>query len=167
MGSAQGRSREVESETKEMRKGRRERGVGEGGGARCTLCGCAATDGDSAGSKNKGRMDLLLCFSAAGAVDIRSELTRVVRLEADRLVGPVVALAEQNAIGLVALSVRSVVAPSHTSKETFRGISAEGQTNAPCVSMSALSYWRAGSGCVLGGAMALALAKSRKGLGIR
>ena len=31
--------------------------------------------------------------------------------------------------------------------------------------MSDLSYWRAGSGRVLGGAMALALAKSRKGLG--
>ena len=60
-----------------------------------------ATDGDSANSENKARMDLLLFFSTAGAVDIRSELTRVVRLEADRLVGPVVALAEQNAIDLV------------------------------------------------------------------
>ncbi len=54
-----------------------------------------ATDGDSADSENKARMDLLLSFSTADAVDIRSELTRVVRLEADRLVGPVVALAEQ------------------------------------------------------------------------
>ena len=45
-------------------------------------------------------MDLLLSFSTADAVDIRSELTRVVRLEADRLVGPVVAFAEQNAINL-------------------------------------------------------------------
>ena len=60
-----------------------------------------ATDGDSADSENKARMDLLLSFSTADAVDIRSELTRVVRLEADRLVGPVVALAEQNTIGLV------------------------------------------------------------------
>ena len=51
---------------------------------------------------------------------------RVVRLEADRLVGPVVALAEQNAIGLV----RAVVASSHTCKEAFRGIAAEGQTEA-------------------------------------
>ena len=51
-----------------------------------------ATDGDSANSENKARMDLLLSFSTADAVDIRSELTRVVRLEADRLVGPVVAL---------------------------------------------------------------------------
>ena len=59
-------------------------------------------------------------------VDIPSERTRVVRLEADRLVGPVVALAEQNAIDLV----RAVVASSHTCKETFRGIAAEGQTEA-------------------------------------
>ena len=91
-----------------------------------------ATDGDSADSENKARMDLLLSFSTAGAVDIRvdirSELTCVVRLEADRLVGPVVALAEQNAIDLV----RAVVASSHTCKETFfRGIAAEGQTEAP------------------------------------
>ena len=42
----------------------------------------------------------------------------------DRLVGPVVALAEQNAIDLVP----AVVASSHTCKETFRGIAAEGQT---------------------------------------
>ena len=45
-------------------------------------------------------------------------------LETDRLVGPVIALAEQNAIDLV----RAVVASSHTCKETFRGIAAEGQT---------------------------------------
>ena len=87
-----------------------------------------ATDGDSADSENKARMDLRLSFSTANAVDIRSELTRVVRPEAGRLVGPVVALAEQNAIGLV----RAVVASSHTTcKETFRGIPAEGQTEAP------------------------------------
>ena len=87
-----------------------------------------ATDGDSANSENKARMDLLLSFSTADAVDIRSELTRVVRLKADRLVGPVVALAEQNAIDLVP----AVVASSHTCKETFRGIiAAEGQTEAP------------------------------------
>ena len=85
-----------------------------------------ATDGDSADSENKARMDLFLSFSTADAVDIRSELTRVVRLEADRLVGPVVALAEQHAIDLV----RAVVASSHTCKETFRGIAAEGQTEA-------------------------------------
>ena len=34
-----------------------------------------ATDGDSAGYENKARMDLLLSFSTADAVDIRSELT--------------------------------------------------------------------------------------------
>ena len=83
-----------------------------------------ATDGDSADSENKARMDLFLSFSTADAVDIRSEVTRVVRLEADRRVGPVVALAEQNAIGLVPV----VVASSHTCKETSRGIAAEGQT---------------------------------------
>ena len=81
-----------------------------------------ATGGDSADSEIKARIDLLLFFSTAGAVDIRSELTRLVRLEADRLVGPVVALAEQNAIDLV----RAVVASSHTCKETFRGIAAGG-----------------------------------------
>ena len=69
-----------------------------------------ATDGDSADSEDKARMDLLLSFSTADAVDIPSERTRVVRLEADRLVGPVVALAEQNAIDLVP----AVVASSHT-----------------------------------------------------
>ena len=63
-----------------------------------------------------------MSFSTADAVDIRSELTRVARLEADRLVGLVLALAEQNAIGLV----RAVVASSHTCKEMFRGIAAEG-----------------------------------------
>ena len=59
-----------------------------------------ATDGDSTDSESKARMDLLLSFSTADAVDIRNELTRVVRLEAGRLVGPVVALAKQNAIDL-------------------------------------------------------------------
>ena len=34
-----------------------------------------ATDGDSADSENKARMDLFLSFSTADAVDIRSELT--------------------------------------------------------------------------------------------
>ena len=83
----------VESETKEMRQG-----VGTGGnaareggrdacggsGARSLwLCGTEkcpfdfATDGDSANSENtsKARMDLLLSFSTADAVDIRNELT--------------------------------------------------------------------------------------------
>ena len=87
-----------------------------------------ATDGDLAGSENKTRADLLLSFLAADAVDIRSELTRrVVRLEAHRLVGPVVALAEQNAIDLAP----AVVASSHTCKDTFRVTAAEGQTEAP------------------------------------
>ena len=59
-----------------------------------------ATDTDSADSGNKARMDLLLSFLTADAVDIRNGLTRVVRLEAGRLVGPVVALAEKIAINL-------------------------------------------------------------------
>ena len=45
-------------------------------------------------------MDLLLSFSTAGTVDIRNELTRVIRLEAGRVVGPVAALAEKIAIDL-------------------------------------------------------------------
>ena len=88
------------------------------------------------------RVDLLLSFSTAGAVDIRSELTRVVRLlEADRLVGPVIALAEQNAIGLV----RAVVASSHTCKETFRGVAAEGQTGLRFV-IPLIGFFGAGNG---------------------
>ena len=63
------------------------------------LCGTVkcpfdfATDGASANSENKARMGLLLSFSTANAVDVRSALTRVARLEADRPVDPVVALA--------------------------------------------------------------------------
>ena len=57
-----------------------------------------ATDSHSADSKNKARMNRFLSFTTADAVGIRNELNRVVRLEAGRLVGPVVALAEQNAI---------------------------------------------------------------------
>ena len=105
---------------------------------RCTLFGCAALRSAHLTSRQTvTRRTLrirrrwiyfcLLSFSTADAVDIRNELTRVVRLEADRLVGPVVALAEQNAFGLVT----AVVATSHTCKETFRGIAAEGQTEAP------------------------------------
>ena len=143
MGSAQ-ESREVESKPK--KRGRvpaQQEGTRRGRAAAMRvvaavralrLCGTEkfpfdfATDGDSADSENKSRMHLFLSFSTANAVDIRSELTRVVRLEADRLVGPVVALAKQNAIDLAP----AVVASSHTYKETFRGIvAAEGQTEAP------------------------------------
>ena len=105
-------------------------------GARCTLCGCEALRSARLTSRQTVTRRTLRIrrgwiyfwsFSTADAVDIRSELTRVVRLEADRLVGPVVALAEQNAIDLAP----AVVASSHTCKETFRGIAAEGQTEAP------------------------------------
>ena len=85
-----------------------------------------ATDGDSADSENKARMDLLLSFSTADAVDIRSQLTRVVRLEADRLVGPVVALAGQNVIDLAPAPCLA----ANLYKQTIRGIAAEGETEA-------------------------------------
>ena len=39
-----------------------------------------ATDGDSADSENKARMDLLLSFSTADAVDVRSELLELFAL---------------------------------------------------------------------------------------
>ena len=65
-----------------------------------------ATDGDSADSENKARMDLLLSFSTADVADIRIELTRVVRLDADRLVGPVVALADSQSKMRSIFSVR-------------------------------------------------------------
>ena len=45
-----------------------------------------ATDGDSANSENKARVDLILSFSTAGAVDIRSEL--ISELSALRPIGP-------------------------------------------------------------------------------
>ena len=122
-----------------------------------------ATDLDSAESENKARMDRAVFFSATDAVDSRNGLTRVVRPGADRLVGPVVELAEQNTIDLVPAAVAS----SHICEEAFRDIAAEGQTEAPQVPMSDLSYWRAGSGRLLGGAMAHALEKSRKGRGVR
>ena len=68
-------------------------------------------------------MDLRLSFPTAAAVDIRSQLTRVVRPEADRLVGLVVALAEQNTIDLVP----AVVASSHTYKETLEALLRRGR----------------------------------------
>ena len=138
MRSVQG-SREVGSETKQKGRVPAQEGTRRGRAAAMRVVAAVhalrfrgtekcpfefATDGDSADSENKARVDLLLSFSTADAVDIRIELTRVVRLEADRLVGPVVALAEQNAIDLAP----AVVASSHTCKETFRGIAAEGQT---------------------------------------
>ena len=79
MGSAQG-SREVESETKEMRQGAGTGGTRRGRAAAMRvvaavhalrLCGTEkcpfdfATDGDSADSENKARMDLLLSFWTA------------------------------------------------------------------------------------------------------
>ena len=138
-------ARKLRSEVRNQRneavcRHRRERGAG--GRPRCvwwpwcTLCGCVALRSAHLTSRQTvARRTLRIrpgwiyfCFfSTADAVDIRSELGRVVRLEADRLVGPVVALAEQNMIGLV----RAVVASSHTCKETFRGTAAEGQTEAP------------------------------------
>ena len=65
-------------------------------------------------------------FLDRSAVVVHDELARVVRLEADRLVGPMVALVEQNAIDLAP----AVVASSHTCKKMIRGIAAEGQREA-------------------------------------
>ena len=90
MGSAQG-SREVESKTKETRQGAGTGGNAAWEGGRDALGGRGArslrlsgtlkcpfdfaADGDSADSENKARIDLLLSFSTADAVDIRIELT--------------------------------------------------------------------------------------------
>ena len=58
--------------------------------------------------------------------EIRSELTCHVDLEADQLVGPVVALAEQNVIDLAPAPCLA----AHLYKQTIRGIAAEGETEA-------------------------------------
>ena len=55
--------------------------------------------------------------------EIRNELTSHAGLDPDQLVDPVVELAEQNAIELVPAPLVS----SHTCKETFRRLCAEGQ----------------------------------------
>ena len=56
-------------------------------------------------------------------VDMSKERARRVRLGGDHLVGRVVELEEQNAIELVPAPLVS----SHTCKETFRRLCAEGQ----------------------------------------
>ena len=181
MGSAQG-SREVESETKETRQGAGTGGnAAQGGGRprcvwwlRCTLCGCAAlrsahlTSRQTVTRRTLGIRRGWIYFCPSRPLTRSKSVVNLPELFALRpigssVVGPVVALAEQNAIDLAP----AVVASSYTFKESIGGTAAEGQTEAPRVSMSDLSYWRAGSGRVLGGAMALAPGKSRKGLVIR
>ena len=143
VGSAQG-SREVECGVQNQRNeaGRRHRRKRGAGGRprcvwwpRCTLCGCAALRSTHLTSRqtmtrrtlgNKARVDLLLSFSTADAVDICSELIRVVRPEADRLVGPVVALAEQNAIDLAPVVVASSHTPSKSRSEAFLAAAPKG-----------------------------------------
>ena len=72
------------------------------------------------------RNDLFSCFLIVNEFEIRNELTSHVGLEPDQLVVPVVELAEQNAIELVPAPLVS----SHTCKETFRRLCAEGQKEA-------------------------------------
>ena len=59
-------------------------------------------------------------------LEIRNNLTWHVDLEADQLVGPVVALAEQNVIDLAPAPCLA----AHLYKQTIRGIAAEGETEA-------------------------------------
>ena len=65
-------------------------------------------------------------FFIVNEFEIRNELTSHVGLEPDQLVVPVVELAEQNAIELVPAPLVS----SHTCKETFWRLCAEGQKEA-------------------------------------
>ena len=75
---------------------------------RCALLGCAALKSAHLSSRptvscralrKEPRGDIFVCFLNENEFEIRSELTRHVDLEADQLVGPVVALAEQAAEG--------------------------------------------------------------------
>ena len=77
-------------------------------------------------AENKSKSGLVLVFLDRSAVEVHAERARVVRLEPDQLVGLVVELAEQNAIELVPAPLVS----SHTCKETFRRLCAEGQKEA-------------------------------------
>ena len=76
---------------------------------RCALLGCAALKSAHLSSRQtvprralrkEPRGDLFSWFLNENEFEIRSELAWHVDLEADQLVGPVVALAEQNAIEL-------------------------------------------------------------------
>ena len=77
-------------------------------------------------AENKSKSGLVLVFLDRIAVDMSKERARGVRLDGDHLVGPVVELEEQNAIELVPAPLVS----SHTCKETFRRLCAEGQKEA-------------------------------------
>ena len=106
--------REIAIEEK-MTGGRRrwERGAGGRtrcvGWPRCEHCDCAALKNARAGSRQKvprralrkeTRSDLFSWFLNENEFELRNELTWHVDFEVDQLVGPVVALVEQNAIEL-------------------------------------------------------------------
>ena len=121
--------------------GRQRRKRGAGGRARCmrwprrALLGCAALKSAHPSSRQtvsrralrkEPRNDLFSCFFIVNEFEIRNELTSHAGLDPDQLVDPVVELAEQNAIELVPAPLVS----SHTCKETFRRLCAEGQKEA-------------------------------------
>ena len=62
-------------------------------------------------------------FLDRSAVEVHDERARVVRLEPDQLAGPVVELAEQNAIELV----RAPLVSSHTCKRRLGGFVRRGK----------------------------------------
>ena len=69
------------------------------------------------------RADLVIIKATQGRLFKAASESAIERIElGDRLVGPVVALTEQRAIDLAP----AVVASSHTCKDTFRGIAADG-----------------------------------------
>ena len=118
--------------------GRRRRKRGAGGRSRCVrwprraLFGCAALKSAHPTSRqtvsaevaeNKPKSDLAVVFLDRIAVDTSKERVRRVRLDGDHLVGPVVELAEQNAIEL---DLRNVCRRTGC-KVTFRAVGSEVQ----------------------------------------
>ena len=108
--------------------------------------------------ENKPKCDLVVVFLDRSAVEVHDERTRVVRLEPDQLVGPVVELAEKNAIKLV----RAPLVSSHTCKRRLGGFVWRGRKRNSECRTSELSYWRVSSIHGLGRAISLALARSRE-----
>ena len=122
--------------------GRRGRERGAGGRARCVwwprcaLLGCAALKSAHLSSRQRvprralrkePRSDFFSWFLNENEFELRHELTWHVDLGADQLVGPVVALAEQNVIDL---APAPCLAAHLLYKQTPRGIAAEGETEA-------------------------------------
>ena len=75
---------------------------------------------------NKPKSELFLFFSTADAVDGGQDRAQLTGLELGREVGQVVALAEQNVIGLGPVPCRT----THLYEQTIRGIAAEGEIEA-------------------------------------